>query len=91
MQRWEYRVVSFREGHYTESLNAYGREGWELVGVASEDAAPKGEPARGLPVPGAIGKITDAASKLKALEGEQAAETTSLMWVLRRPLEQFDA
>ena len=87
MQRWEYRVVSFRAGQYTESLNEYGRDGWELVGVTSDDAVPVHEPARGLPVPGTIGKITGAAAKLKTLEGDKRGETTSLLWVLRRPLE----
>jgi hypothetical protein len=90
MERWEYRVVSFRAGHYTEALNEYGRDGWELVGVTTDDAPPVREPARGLPVPGTIGKISGAAAKLKALEGEQPAETTSLLWVLRRPLEDDD-
>ena len=36
MQRWEYKVVALREGHYTESLNEYGRDGWELVNVAAD-------------------------------------------------------
>ena len=90
MQRWEYRVVSFRPGRYTESLNEYGRDGWELVGVTSEDAVPASEPSRGLPVPGTIGRITDAAAKLKTFEGDKPAETTSLLWVLRRPLEDED-
>lgn len=84
MERWEYRVVSFRAGHYTEALNEYGREGWELVGVASEEPSAPAQPRGG---PGALGKIGDAAAKLKTLEGEQPAETTSLMWILRRPLE----
>ncbi len=30
MQRWEYRVVSLQKGRYTEALNEYGSEGWEL-------------------------------------------------------------
>lgn len=87
MDRWEYRVVSFRAGHYTEALNEYGREGWELVGIASDEPAPASEPSRGLPMPGTIGRISDAAAKLKTLEGDKPAETTSLLWVLRRPLE----
>ena len=42
MQRWEYKVVTLRrDEQYTAALNEFGREGWELVSVASEtvDAA----------------------------------------------------
>ncbi len=93
MQRWEYKVVSLREGRYTETLNEYGREGWELVSVASDVRgfeAP--EPGRTVPVPRAFGRLEDAAAKLNKLGGGDSpaapAPTTStiLLWVFRRPL-----
>jgi Domain of unknown function (DUF4177) len=93
MQRWEYRVVALREGHYTESLNEYGREGWELVSVTPDarDAAPPAPgKARSVPVPRALGRLEDAASKLSNLGTDDASDapaaTSQLMWVLRRPL-----
>ena len=93
MQRWEYKVVALREGHYTESLNEYGRDGWELVSVAAD--AQKLEPptpgkTRSVPVPRALGRLEDAASKLSNLgtgdSHDAPAATSNLMWVLRRPL-----
>ncbi len=95
MQRWEYRVVSLRNGTYTSTLNEYGREGWELVSVASQPlqvSAPASE-GRGLPVPRALGRIEDAAAKLNKLGGShsteaQPEETSNLLWVLRRPLPE---
>ena len=47
MQQWEYRVVTLRAGQYTDALNEYGRDGWELVTVASD--------VRGVPPPGTTG------------------------------------
>lgn len=94
MQQWEYRVVSFRDGHYTESLNAYGRDGWELVSVVrDEPAAPAAEKGRKLPVPmpGAIGKLETAAETIGKIGGAGEATdagTTSLVWVLRRALDE---
>jgi hypothetical protein len=92
MQRWEYRVIALREGHYTESLNEYGRDGWELVSVATDEqklAPPIPGKARSVPVPRALGRLEDAASKLSNLgtgDSDDAPATSSLMWVLRRPL-----
>jgi hypothetical protein len=94
MQRWEYRVVSLRPGRYTEALNEYGRDGWELVGVASDTPNVATTPERGsiLPMPRAFGRLEDAASKLNKLgAGESAEDTTDepssvLLWILRRPL-----
>ena len=66
MQRWEYRVVSLREGHYTETLNEYGRDGWELVSVASdvrEVPAPSPSGGRTVPVPRSHETIAAAASR----------------------------
>lgn len=92
MQQWEYRIVSLRDGHYTESLNAYGRDGWELVSVVQDAPAPE-PPAKGrkLPVPGALGKIETAAETLGKIGAQSGAEdpgTSSLLWVLRRPLPE---
>ena len=94
MQRWEYRVIALREGHYTESLNEYGRAGWELVSVTSQardvPAAAPGK-ARSIPVPRALGRLEDAAAKLNEIGGADQGETdappSTLMWVLRRPLD----
>jgi hypothetical protein len=93
MQRWEYKVVALREGHYTESLNEYGRDGWELVSVANDArklAPPIPGKARSVPVPRALGRLEDAASKLSNLgtsdSDEAPPDASTLMWVLRRPL-----
>jgi hypothetical protein len=96
VQRWEYRVVSLRDGHYTSTLNELGQEGWELVAVC-QDAPPAaeapGQPKRpGIPMPRAIGRLEDAASAIGRLSGgdsgEQAEDAgpTGLLWVLKRPL-----
>ena len=98
MHRWEYRVVTLREGQYTERLNEYGREGWELVQVASDV---KGVPAavtsagRAIPLPRTFSRLEDAASKLSKLGGEDETQEevplttwTTLVWVLRRPLDE---
>lgn len=87
---WEYRVVRWPAGRYTDSLNAYAAEGWELVQVVREDEPPTPSPSRpGLPVPGTLGKIGVAAETIGKLGGtkEAAAEPSSLLWVLRRPRE----
>ena len=94
MERWEYKVVSFPNGRYTETLNEYGREGWELVTVASDvRGVPPVEPESGMPMPRAFGRLEDAAAMVNKLGGTgAAAETpepttfTTLLWVLRRPL-----
>ena len=92
MQRREYKVISLRQGRYTSTLNEYGQEGWELVSVVSEDRdAPPPEQGRSIPMPRALGRLEDAASKLNKLgaapSAEAAAATTSLLWVLRRPID----
>jgi hypothetical protein len=98
MDRWEYRVVSLTDGRYTETLNEYGREGWELVGVASDVHVVPGRrtgQGRALPLPRALGKLEEVASKLDSSdEGDDAVPeegtiTTTLLWVLRRPLEEL--
>ncbi len=96
MQRWEYRIVSLRVGHYTEALNEYGREGWELVSVAPDvrdPPTPEGGASGGggIPMPRAFGRLEDAAAKLNKLGAGESAEapaapSSSLLWVLRRPL-----
>ncbi len=93
MQRWEYKVVALR-GRYTETLNEYGREGWELVSVTSDarpdpPAPPSG---RTMPVPRAFGRLEDAAARLNKLgdstEAVTSAPPSNLIWVLRRPLSE---
>jgi hypothetical protein len=92
MQQWEYRVVALRPGHYTEKLNEYGRDGWELVSVASDvHEVPAPKQGRTIPVPRAFERIEDAAAKLNKLGGADSTEapagpTSTLLWVLRRPL-----
>jgi hypothetical protein len=93
MQRWEYKVVALR-GRYTETLNEYGREGWELVSVASDvrPDPPAPAPGRTMPVPRAFGRLEDAAAKLNKLgdstEATPSAPPSNLIWVLRRPLSE---
>jgi Domain of unknown function (DUF4177) len=86
VQRWEYRVVSFPDGRYTHALNEHGRDGWELVSVVQDPphAAVAARRGRGLPVPRALERIEDAASKLDPPEQPPAPV---LLWVLRRPLD----
>jgi hypothetical protein len=88
--------VSLREGHYTEILNQYGREGWELVSVTPDvvEARAPDKAGSGIPVPRALGKLEDAAAKLNKLGADDSSEsapaTTPLLWVLRRPLDDDD-
>jgi hypothetical protein len=90
VQRFEYKVISLRDGGYTAALNDYGRAGWELVSVVSDPVAPAAEKrGRGLPMPRALERIEDAAERI----GQQGAEpdpTSTLLWVLRRPLDDDD-
>jgi hypothetical protein len=94
MQRWEYRVVSLRDGTYTATLNEYGLEGWELVSVTSHvpDVSPASE-GGGIPMPRALGRLEDAAAKLNKFGTADSADaggstTSALLWVLRRPLSE---
>ena len=93
MQGWEYRVVSWNDGAYTASLNDYAREGWELVTVVPdiETVPERREGGGGLPVPPLGGRLGAAASTLRNLEGTDGPApgsiTTTLLWVLRRPVE----
>jgi hypothetical protein len=94
MQRWEYKVVALREGRYTETLNEYGRDGWELVSVTSDArdvSPPEPRTSRSIPVPRALGRLEDAAAKLNKIGSAEESPTdapmTALMWVLRRPLD----
>ena len=101
MQRWEYKVVSFQKGRYTEALNEYGREGWELVDVASDvrgvvPPEPTSAGSKGLPMPRSFGRLEDAAAMVNKLGGSAAeagapepepTTSTTLLWVLRRPLD----
>ena len=90
MQRWEYRVVSLRAGTYTAALNAYGLEGWELISVTEGgQEAPPAEPAKSaIPLPRTLGRLEYAAARINKLGSKDAPDeaTTSLLWVLRRPL-----
>jgi len=94
MMRWEYRVVSLRDGTYTQTLNGYGQEGWELVGVVPNVhtvAGPR-ESGSSLPIPGTLGKLGDAATKWTQPDDPDAPEpgsvVTTLLWVFRR--ERYD-
>ncbi|HZQ82402.1 MAG TPA: hypothetical protein VFB25_10560 [Gaiellaceae bacterium] len=88
MQRWEYKVLSFDDGRYTARLNDYGRDGWELIAVVpDEPAAPTAEKGSRLPVPGTLGKIGEAASRIEEMTGDPARPVSNLLWVLRRPLD----
>jgi hypothetical protein len=84
--------VSLRDGTYTTTLNEYGQEGWELVSVVSQaQGSPAPSQEGGIPRPRALGRLEDAAAKLNRLGGsdstdDQAAATSDLLWVLRRPL-----
>jgi Domain of unknown function (DUF4177) len=92
--RWEYRVVSLRDGQYTSSLNEYGREGWELVTVATvPHEPPPAEGPRKLPMPRALGRLEGAAAAVEKLGGsgdEEQVSSVQLLWILRRPLPDFD-
>jgi hypothetical protein len=46
MTQWEYRIVVYKsmfgarlKRQHEDELNALGREGWELVGMAAESSA----------------------------------------------------
>lgn len=90
MQRWEYKVVSFADGSYTTLLNDYGRDGWELVSVAPDVRVVPPREERKLPMPRALEQLEGVASKWGAQGGDAGpppgAITTTLLWVLRRPL-----
>jgi hypothetical protein len=94
MQCWEYRVVSLRDRQYTAALNEYGRDGWELVSVISEEVvATTPERGRALPFPRALGRLEEAADKLNKLGAADPAESPTgsasrLLWVFRRPLSE---
>ena len=88
MQRWEYKVISLRDGGYTAALNDYGRAGWELVSVVDNPSAPD-KPRRSIPMPRAFEAIEGAAEKI-GQQGAEADSTSPLLWVLRRPLEGDD-
>ena len=96
MQRWEYRVVSLRDGQYTAALNEYGQEGWELVDVVAQEPASPASASEGggLPIPRPVGRLEDAAATIgKIGGGDASAEATApstLLWVLRRPLDDDD-
>jgi uncharacterized protein DUF4177 len=95
VQRWEYKVVSFEDGRYTESLNAHAEDGWELQAVVPDvhEVAPAAPgKRRSIPMPGALGLAADAASTLSSVARESKPEpvsgtVTTFLWVLRRPVE----
>lgn len=85
-----------RDGHYTRTLNELGREGWELVTVAPDvhDTPAAPERSGGLPMPRALGRLEDAAAMVSRLDPDDAppapapgGTVTTLLWVLRRPLD----
>ena len=95
MQRFEFRIISLPPGRYTATLNEYGAEGWDLVTVAHDvRTVPTRKESSGLPMPPGLGKLGQAAEAVSKFgESESADEpepgtvTTTLLWVLRRPLE----
>ena len=98
MIQWEYKVVSFQDGHYTEALNAYGRDGWELVDVASDVHVVAGREAGwNVPMPRAFGKLENVAAKLTEAESKESTApepgtiATRFIWVLRRPLASAES
>ena len=99
MTRWEYRVVSISDGRYTDLLNEYAADGWELQTVAHDVRAASPEVSGSetrLPMPPGLGKLGKAASKIGELEKRDAsapepALTTKLLWVLRRPVQDGGA
>jgi hypothetical protein len=86
MQRFEYKVISLRDGGYTSTLNEYGRAGWELVSVVDDPSAGAPEKPRrgGIPMPRAIEAIEGAAERIGGTT--EPDRTSTLLWVLRRPL-----
>jgi hypothetical protein len=98
VQRFEFRIISVPAGHYTATLNEYGAEGWDLVTVAHDvRVVPErkdGSGSGGLPVPGLgkLGQAAEAMSRLGETESSDQPEpgtvTTTLLWVLRRPLPE---
>jgi hypothetical protein len=93
MQRWEYKVVSLKDRQYTAALNEFGKDGWELVTVTTEELeVVSRDRTRGIPVPRVLGRLEEAADKLSKLgtadpEAEAAGGATSrLLWIFRRPL-----
>jgi len=95
MQRWEYKVVSLRDGTYTATLNEYSREGWELVSVTPQlPEASTPDQGGGMPLPRAFGRLEDARAKLNKLGAADESKdapteaTSNLLWVLRRPLPE---
>ena len=103
VQRWEYRIVSLPKGRYTEALNEYGQEGWELISVASDvrgvaPPEPSTGSSSGIPMPRSFGRLEDAAAMVNKLGGSAAeaaapepelTTSTTLLWVLRRPIDDY--
>jgi len=85
--------VSVPDGSYTIMLNEYGADGWELVTVAHDIRTVPQKRDSGLPTPPGFGKLGQAAQAVSKLGGtedddgpEPGSVTTTLLWVLRRPL-----
>jgi len=83
--------VSLNAGQYTTALNDYGLDGWELISVVPDVHVVPEKREGGLPMPPLGGKLGAAASKLRDLEGSDepvsGTITTTILWVLRRPLD----
>ncbi|HZO34680.1 MAG TPA: hypothetical protein VFB17_06330 [Gaiellaceae bacterium] len=97
MQRFEFRVVSVPDGTYTAMLNEYSAEGWELVTVAHDTRTVPARRESGLPTPPGLGRLGQAAQAVSKLGGgddddgpEPGSITTTLLWVFRRPLDDYD-
>ena len=87
--------MSLPPGQYTATLNEYGAEGWDLVTVAHDvrTVSERREGGSGLPMPPGLGKLGQAAEAMSRFGETESSDlpepgtvTTTLLWVLRRPL-----
>jgi hypothetical protein len=100
VQRFEFRIISLPPGQYTATLNEYGADGWDLVTVAHDirTVPERKDSGSGLPMPPGLGKLGQAAEAVSKFgessdtsnEPEPGTVTTTLLWVLRRPLPDYD-
>ena len=87
--------MSLPPGQYTATLNEYGADGWDLVTVAHDvrTVPERRDTGSGLPMPPGLGKLGQAAEAMSRFGETESSDlpepgtvTTTLLWVLRRPL-----